>query len=141
MEPAAQTVTSNGNGSCDYDIISWFDSVSENAAMVQRETLLRILELNYGVEYLKKWFQDIKIQEMDACALESLYTSLVPLASHADLAPFIQRIADGDTAPILTQQPISTLSLRYGYLFHFSCSFLLIFFFCFGSSLSHKVIF
>ncbi|XWS39493.1 hypothetical protein CRYUN_Cryun18bG0059300 [Craigia yunnanensis] len=110
----AQAVTSNGNGSCDYDIISWFNSVSENAAMVQRETLRRILELNYGVEYLKKWFEDINIQEMDACALESLYTSLVPLASHADLEPFIQRIADGDTAPILTQQPITTLSLSSG---------------------------
>ncbi|KAK6252968.1 hypothetical protein QUC31_014688 [Theobroma cacao] len=113
MEPA-QAVTSNGNGSYDYDIISWFDSVSENAAMFQRETLHRILEQNYGVEYLKKWFEDIKIQEMDACALESLYTSLVPLASHADLEPYIQRIADGDTAPILTHQPITTLSLSSG---------------------------
>ncbi|XP_022762499.1 indole-3-acetic acid-amido synthetase GH3.10-like [Durio zibethinus] len=113
MEPA-HAVTSNGNGSYDCDIISWFDSVSENAAIVQRETLGRILELNYGVEYLKKWFGDVKIQEMDACALESLYTSLVPLASHADLEPFIQRIADGDTDPILTQQPITTLSLSSG---------------------------
>ncbi|XWS63378.1 hypothetical protein CRYUN_Cryun06bG0091900 [Craigia yunnanensis] len=114
MELAAQAVTSNDNGSYDYDIITWFDSASEKAAMVQRETLGRILELNYGVEYLKKWFGDIKIQEMDACALESLYTSLVPLASHADLEPFIQRIADGDTAPILTQQPITTISLSSG---------------------------
>ncbi|XP_022748902.1 indole-3-acetic acid-amido synthetase GH3.10-like [Durio zibethinus] len=113
MEPA-QAVTSNGIGSYDYDIISWFNSISENAAVVQRETLGRILELNYGVEYLKKWFGDIKIQEKDVCALESLYTSLVPLASHADLEPFIQRIADGDTAPILTQQPITTLSLSSG---------------------------
>ncbi|XVF66875.1 hypothetical protein PTKIN_Ptkin10aG0073600 [Pterospermum kingtungense] len=113
MEPA-QAVTSDANGSYDYDIISWFDSVSKNAAMVQRETLHRILELNFGVEYLKKWFGDIKIQEMDACALESLYTSLVPLASHADLETFIQRIADGDTASILTQQPITTLSLSSG---------------------------
>lgn len=129
MEPAAaaQAVTGNGNGSSsyvDYDIISWFESVSKNAAVVQRETLRRIIELNYGVEYLKKFLRDdddikIKIKEMDACALESLYTSLVPLASHADLETFIQRIADGDTAPILTQQPITTLSLRYGNLFHF----------------------
>ncbi|XVE92797.1 hypothetical protein REPUB_Repub01dG0133200 [Reevesia pubescens] len=115
MEPAAaQAVTNNGNGSCDYDIISWFESVTKNTAMVQTETIGRILKLNYGVEYLKKWFGDIKIQEMDACALESLYTTLVPLASHADLEPFIQRIADGDTAPILTQQPIATLSLSSG---------------------------
>lgn len=113
---AAQVVNSNGNadGDYQYEIISWFDSVSKNAAMVQTETLGQILHLNYGVEYLKKWFGDMKIQDMDACALESLYASLVPLASHADFEPFIQRIADGDTAPILTQQPITTLSLSSG---------------------------
>jgi hypothetical protein len=65
------------------------------------------------VEYLKKWLGDIDVRDMDASALESLYTSLVPLASHADLEPFINRIADGDTAPLLTQQPITLLSLRY----------------------------
>ncbi|OMO55135.1 GH3 auxin-responsive promoter [Corchorus capsularis] len=111
------------SGNYGYDnIMSWFDNVTENAAMVQRETLRRILELNYGVEYLKKWLGEgdedmkmkMKIQEMEGCALESLYTSLVPVASHADFEPFIQRIADGDTAPILTQQPITTLSLSSG---------------------------
>nr|KYP53415.1 putative indole-3-acetic acid-amido synthetase GH3.5 [Cajanus cajan] len=51
---------------------------------------------------------------MDACALESLFTSVVPLASHADLDPYIQKIADGDTTPILIQQPITTLSLSSG---------------------------
>ncbi|OMO57382.1 GH3 auxin-responsive promoter [Corchorus olitorius] len=124
MELAAPSLTSNGSaagGNYGYDnIMSWFDNVTENAAMVQRETLRRILELNYGVEYLKKWLGEgdedmkMKIQEMEACALESLYTSLVPVASHADFEPFIQRIADGDTAPILTQQPITTLSLSSG---------------------------
>ncbi|PPE01184.1 hypothetical protein GOBAR_DD01772 [Gossypium barbadense] len=53
---AAQVVNSNGNadGDYQYEIISWFDSVSKNAAMVQTETLGQILHLNYGVEYLKK---------------------------------------------------------------------------------------
>ncbi|XP_044465608.1 indole-3-acetic acid-amido synthetase GH3.10-like isoform X2 [Mangifera indica] len=120
MEPGAVSNKSNGNGignhrqECEFDIISWFDEVSENAGFVQRETLRRILEENYDVEYLKKWFGDNKIQEMDACALESLFTSLVPLASHADLDPYIKRIADGDTAPVLTKQPITTLSLSSG---------------------------
>ncbi|KAJ0110424.1 hypothetical protein Patl1_02198 [Pistacia atlantica] len=120
MEPGAVSNKSNGNGigkhhrEYEFDIIAWFDNVSENAGFVQRETLRRILHQNYDVEYLKKWFGDIKIQEMDACALESLYTSLVPLASHADLDPYIQRIADGDTAPLLTRQPIATLSLSSG---------------------------
>ncbi|GAV91797.1 GH3 domain-containing protein [Cephalotus follicularis] len=109
MEPAG---SSNGNGNYASDIVGWFEQVSENASLVQTETLGRILELNYGVEYLKKYLGDTKTQEMDACALESLYTSLVPLASHADLEPYIHRIAEGDTSPILTQQPITELSLR-----------------------------
>lgn len=110
---------SNGNHG-DGDIIRWFEEVTENAGEVQRETLGRILKENYGVEYLKKWIGEEeeeemvkRIQEMDINALESLYTSLVPLASHGDLEPFIQRIADGDTSPLLTSQPIQNLSLRY----------------------------
>ncbi|KAK4846070.1 hypothetical protein QYF36_012702 [Acer negundo] len=100
--------------SYEYDIVEWFDEVSENAGLVQRETLRRILEMNCEVEYLKKWLGGYKIKEMDACALESLYKSLVPLVSHADLEPYIQRIADGDTNPLLTHQPITTLSLSSG---------------------------
>ncbi|CAI9089480.1 OLC1v1024064C1 [Oldenlandia corymbosa var. corymbosa] len=98
------------------DIISWFDEIAEKADEVQTQTLAQILQLNYGVEYLRKWFGDNinDAQSMDANALESLYTSLVPLASHADLDPYIQRIADGDKAPLLTQQPITTLSLSSG---------------------------
>ncbi|MBA0791706.1 hypothetical protein Gohar_016272, partial [Gossypium harknessii] len=113
----AEASNGNGNGcSNDHDIIRWFDTISTNIATVQRETLRQILELNRGVEYLKKWFgdKDLDIREMDACEMESLYTSLVPLVSHEDLEPFIQRIADGDTSPILTQHPITTLSLSSG---------------------------
>ncbi|KAG6738937.1 hypothetical protein POTOM_058564 [Populus tomentosa] len=108
-----ETKNTNGSRSYDHDIIGWFEDVSEKAGQVQTETLRRILELNCGVEYLKKWLGDIDVRDMDASALESLYTSLVPLASHADLEPYISRIADGDTAPLLTQQPITLLSLRY----------------------------
>ncbi|KAJ6693325.1 hypothetical protein OIU85_004125 [Salix viminalis] len=107
----------NINGSSriyEHDIIGWFEDVSEKAGQVQTETLRRILELNWGVEYLKKWFGNRNIQDMDATALESLYTSLVPLSSHADLEPYIRRIADGDTAPLLTRQPIKLLSLSSG---------------------------
>ncbi|KAK2651039.1 hypothetical protein Ddye_018528 [Dipteronia dyeriana] len=104
----------NGRSYEYHDIVEWFDGVSENAGLVQRETLRRILEMNCEVEYLKKWLGGYKIKEMDACALESLYRSLVPIVSHADLEPYIQRIADGDTNPLLTHQPITTLSLSSG---------------------------
>lgn len=108
------TTTSKGNCTTDFDIITWFEDVSKNAGSVQTETLCKILKQNYGVEYLNKWLGSYNISEMDACALESLFTSVVPLASHADFESYIQKIADGNTGPILTQQPITTLSLSSG---------------------------
>ncbi|KAL5986940.1 hypothetical protein ACLOJK_015275 [Asimina triloba] len=102
----------------DDNIIRRFEEVARNAAQVQTETLRRIINLNLGSIYLKKWFGDdinsSKIRNIEPRALESLYTSLVPLVSHSDLEPFIQRIADGDSSPLLTQDPISTLSLSSG---------------------------
>nr|KAJ0217652.1 hypothetical protein LSAT_V11C300117920 [Lactuca sativa] len=96
------------------DMIDWFEGVAKNAGKVQMEILKMILEMNHGVEYLEKWLGDIDVDKMDAEALQSIYTSMVPLASHADLEPYIQRIADGETCPLLTQQPITTLSLSSG---------------------------
>jgi len=113
MEPLLTHNPGNGNPNYRYDVINWFEHVSQNAAYVQTQLLAQILKQNYGVEYLNKWLGNYNILEIDACALESLFSSVVPLASHADFEPFIQRIADGDTAPLLTQQPITTLSLRY----------------------------
>ncbi|KAM3395527.1 indole-3-acetic acid-amido synthetase GH3.10 [Capsicum galapagoense] len=104
----------NNKDNIETDIIGWFEEVAEESVDVQRQTLRRILELNHGVEYLKKWIGDIRIQEMDDNEMESIYASLVPLASHVDLEPFTQRIADGDTTPLLTQQPITNLSLSSG---------------------------
>ncbi|KAI3835847.1 hypothetical protein MKW92_031264 [Papaver armeniacum] len=99
----------------DYEIIKWFEDISEKAGLVQTETLRRIIEMNFETEYLKKWLgNDLNIQEMDSNSIESLYTSLVPLVSHADLEPYILRIADGDLTPVLTQEAITTLSLSSG---------------------------
>lgn len=123
MEPVLN-YNSNNNGSgntttTEYeDPISWFEDVSKNAGSVQTQILSKILKQNHGVEYLKKWLGNYNnIIEMEPCALESLFTSVVPLASHVDFEPYIQRISDGDTAPLLTQHPITTLSLRYLHLF------------------------
>lgn len=100
---------------CDSDVIEWFEGACEDAGTVQAEVLRRILAANRGTEYLSRWLRGAEVEEgMDAGALESLYRSLVPLASHADFEPFIQRIADGDTSPVLTQEPIQLLSLSSG---------------------------
>lgn len=96
-------------------IIRWFEEVAENAGPVQTKTLQRILKLNWGVEYLRKWLgDDIDVEEVDEATLESFYTSLVPLSSHVDIEPYIRRIAEGDSSSLLTQQPITHLSLSSG---------------------------
>ena len=95
------------------DVIGWFEHVSENACKAQRETLRRILELNCGVDYLRKWLGSVDVKEIDDNSLETLFTSLVPIVSHADMDSYIQRIANGETSPLLTQEPITVLSLRY----------------------------
>ncbi|MED6225117.1 hypothetical protein PIB30_090631 [Stylosanthes scabra] len=106
--------TNNNSSGGGDDVIEWFEQVSKNGGSVQTEILSQILKQNHGAEYLKKWLGYHNIQEMDSSALESLFTSVVPISSHEDFEPFIQRIADGDTNPLLTQQPITTLSLSSG---------------------------
>ncbi|CAK9314790.1 unnamed protein product [Citrullus colocynthis] len=97
------------------EVIDWFEQVSSEAGVAQSRTLRNILQQNWGVEYLKKWVGDVNIHEVaDDFILQSLFTSLIPLSSHADFEPFLQRIADGDSSPLLTQQPINTLSLSSG---------------------------
>ncbi|KAF3652031.1 putative indole-3-acetic acid-amido synthetase GH3.5 [Capsicum annuum] len=116
MDSAADNKSNNNNYfycKGNDEIISWFDRSAENAAAIQRQTLRRILELNHRVEYLNKWIGDIRLIQ-DENALESLYATMVPLASHADFEPYIHKIADGEKAPLLTQEPITTLSLSSG---------------------------
>ncbi|XP_016188318.1 jasmonic acid-amido synthetase JAR1 [Arachis ipaensis] len=126
MEPKMNNGNGHGHGcaivngrsrtnNCTSDeVIEWFEQVSQKGGSVQKEILSQILKQNHGAEYVKKWLGYHNIQEMDSSALESLFTSVVPISSHADFEPFIQRIADGDTNPLLTQQPITTLSLSSG---------------------------
>ncbi|CAA6672051.1 unnamed protein product [Spirodela intermedia] len=97
----------------DDDITGWFDRVAEKAGFVQAETLRRIIEINRGTEYLRRWLgEDLRLEDLELEELETVYSSLVPLASHADFEPYIQRIVDGDASPILTRDTIATISLR-----------------------------
>ena len=86
--------------------IEEFETMTKNAARVQKETLQKILEQNCNVEYL----QDLGLEGRTD---PESFKARVPLVTHEDLEPYIQRIVDGDTSPILTGEPVTTLSLRY----------------------------
>ncbi|KAM7508585.1 hypothetical protein LguiA_019038 [Lonicera macranthoides] len=89
------------------EVIKEFEAMTKDAGRVQRETLRKILEENGGAEYLQKW-------GLNGRTDPESFSCCVPLATHKDLEPYIQRIVDGDTSPILTGKPITTISLSSG---------------------------
>ncbi|CAI9101161.1 OLC1v1038424C2 [Oldenlandia corymbosa var. corymbosa] len=91
------------------EVIAEFDARTKDAERVQKETLKKILQENGGTEYLKKW-------GLNGRTDPESFKACVPIVTHDDLDPYIQRIADGDDedSPILTGKPITTISLSSG---------------------------
>lgn len=87
-------------------VIDEFEEMTSYAERVQKDTLKKILEENGNAEYLLRHGLDGRT-DVDS------FKSCVPIATHVDLEHYIQRIVDGDTTPILTGKPITTISLRY----------------------------
>ncbi|KAK3008306.1 hypothetical protein RJ639_013570 [Escallonia herrerae] len=89
------------------EVIEEFELLSKDAERVQTETLRKILEENGGAKYLQKW-------GLDGRTDPESFKACIPLVSHNDLEPYIQRIVDGDTSSLLTGKPITTISLSSG---------------------------
>ncbi|XP_015056062.1 jasmonic acid-amido synthetase JAR1-like [Solanum pennellii] len=89
------------------EVIEDFEVMTKDVGRIQEETLGKILEENGGTEYMKQWGLNGRtdVETFKAC---------VPIVSHSDLDPYIQRIADGDLSPILTGKPIQAISLSSG---------------------------
>uniref|UniRef100_K3XF62 Uncharacterized protein n=1 Tax=Setaria italica TaxID=4555 RepID=K3XF62_SETIT len=94
-------------GFCGEAVITEFEALTRDAAAVQRETLRRILADNAGTEYLRD-------RGLAGRTDAASFRACVPLATHADVEPYIARIADGDTSPVLTARPITSISLSSG---------------------------
>ncbi|XP_020272224.1 jasmonic acid-amido synthetase JAR1-like [Asparagus officinalis] len=87
--------------------IEEFEKMTNNATIVQKETLQKILEQNGQVEYLQASGLRGRTdpESLKAC---------IPLVTHEDLEPYLQRIVDGDDSPILTGRLVKALSLSSG---------------------------
>ncbi|KAI8023296.1 Jasmonoyl--L-amino acid synthetase JAR4 [Camellia lanceoleosa] len=88
-------------------IIKEFEMLTKDAERVQKETLQKILEENGSTGYLKKW-------DLNGRTDHESFKGFVPLFTNKDLEPYIQRMVDGDTSPIFTGKPITTISLSSG---------------------------
>lgn len=86
-------------------VIDDFEEMTRDAGAVQRETLRKILEENGNAEYLMSLGLDGRTDVRS-------FRAHIPIVTHRDLQHHIQRIADGDSSPILTGKPITIISLR-----------------------------
>lgn len=86
-------------------VIEDFEAMTSDAERIQKETLKKILEQNRYAEYLQ-------LVGLGGKTDPESFKRFVPLVTHKDLEPYIQRIADGDSSPVLTGKPITTISLR-----------------------------
>ncbi|XP_062154360.1 jasmonoyl--L-amino acid synthetase JAR4 [Alnus glutinosa] len=88
-------------------VIEEFEATTKDAERVQTETLKKILEENGSAEYLQNL-------GLNGRTDPESFKNCVPLVTHKELEQYIQRIADGDSSPILTGKPITTISLSSG---------------------------
>ncbi|KAK6918863.1 GH3 family [Dillenia turbinata] len=88
-------------------LIEDFEAMTKDAGRVQIEFLKKLLEENGEVEYLQQL-------GLNGRTDPESYKSCVPLVTHEELQPYIQRIVDGDTSPILTKKPVTILSQTSG---------------------------
>ncbi|XP_042480371.1 indole-3-acetic acid-amido synthetase GH3.6 [Macadamia integrifolia] len=80
--------------------LQFIEDVTTNADQVQQRVLSEILSRSAHVEYLQRH----GLNGRTDC--ES-FKKLLPVVTYEDLQPDINRIANGDTSPILCSQPIS----------------------------------
>ncbi|CAH2057741.1 unnamed protein product [Thlaspi arvense] len=89
-------------------VIDEFEEMTRNAEEVQKQTLKEIIQKNKSAIYLRNF--GINGNTTDAEA----FKALVPLVTDLDLEPYIKRMVDGDTSPILTGHPVPAISLSSG---------------------------
>ncbi|KAI3963227.1 hypothetical protein MKX01_030357 [Papaver californicum] len=80
--------------------LEFIENVTTNADEVQKKVLGEILSRSSHVEYLQRY--DLK-GRVD----RETFKKVIPVIAYEDLQPDINRIANGDTSPILCGQPIS----------------------------------
>ncbi|KAF1889328.1 hypothetical protein Lal_00024651 [Lupinus albus] len=86
-------------------VIEEFEVLTKDAERVQREVLKSILEENASAEYLQSL-------GLNGRTDPESFKACVPLVTHDDLLPYINRIFDGENSPILTGKPITAMSFR-----------------------------
>ncbi|XP_026441220.1 indole-3-acetic acid-amido synthetase GH3.6-like isoform X2 [Papaver somniferum] len=92
--------------------LQFIEDATTNAGEIQKSLLSEILSRNAHVEYLRRHGLDVNGTHIDH--RETTFKKVIPVITYEDLKPDIQRIANGDTSPILCSQPISEFYVSSG---------------------------
>ncbi|MCO5591141.1 hypothetical protein L7F22_045122 [Adiantum nelumboides] len=98
--------------------IAAFHDLTTNAAQVQESLLLSILQNNSSCEYLRQF--DVSSHLLNNYGhsqfadIATSFKKLLPLVTHADINPYLQRIGNGERSSILTGAPLEALCLSSG---------------------------
>ncbi|KAJ9182773.1 hypothetical protein P3X46_006729 [Hevea brasiliensis] len=80
--------------------LQFIEDVTSNPDEVQKKVLEEILSLNAHVEYLQR-------HGLNGHTDRETFKKHMPIITYEDIQPDINRIANGDTSPILCSKPIS----------------------------------
>ncbi|KAI4334057.1 hypothetical protein L6164_018794 [Bauhinia variegata] len=80
--------------------LKYIEDVTSNADEIQKRVLAEILSRSAQVEYLQR-------HGLDGCTDRDTFKRVMPVFTYDDLKPDFDRIANGDTSPILCSKPIS----------------------------------
>ncbi|KAE8703205.1 Indole-3-acetic acid-amido synthetase GH3.6 [Hibiscus syriacus] len=80
--------------------LQFIEDVTSSPDGVQRKVLEEILERNAHVEYLQK-------HGLNGHTDRGSFKKIMPVITYEDIQPYVERIANGDTSPILCSKPIS----------------------------------
>lgn len=86
--------------------LQFIEDVTANADQLQRRVLTEILSRNANVEYLRR-------HGLRGATDRNTFKNTLPLISYEDIQPDIDRIANGDSSPILCSSPISEFLTRW----------------------------
>ncbi|XP_062104691.1 indole-3-acetic acid-amido synthetase GH3.6-like [Humulus lupulus] len=80
--------------------LQYIEDVTTNADEVQGRVVSEILSRSANVEYLQR-------HGLKGHTDRETFRKVMPIVTYEDLKPYIDRIANGDTSPILCSEPIS----------------------------------
>lgn len=86
--------------------LQFIEEVTENADEVQKRVLAEILARNAHVEYLQR-------HGLNGHTDRDTFKKIIPVIKYEDIEADINRIANGDTSPILCSKPISEFLTRW----------------------------